>query len=227
MPWGLVAFGFPGAEAATRLADRLAALAAPCAFSSIVLIGRETEGVQLRAAAVVAPDAAMLAGDAALGLDGADVIRYDDAPRGIGRRIAVRDGRLAAVRLCGEGAATAAAAWLRDWMLGGEPVERIRRALLAPTSTAPVRTMAASRVVCIVLGVSERAIRDARPAPPPASDDALRVLQSRGLRHELRLLHTRSEAVARRHCAKRRRHELRGDDQAGGTRTRRRAARDP
>ena len=64
-------------------------------------------------------------------------------------------------------------------MLGGQPVERIRRALLAPTSTAPVRTLAASRVVCNCLGVSERAIRDALPALPPAPDDALRVLQSR------------------------------------------------
>jgi assimilatory nitrate reductase catalytic subunit len=180
LPWRLVAFGFPGAGAATRLADRLAALSATLPFSSIVLIGRDAEGVQLRAAAAAPPDAATLAAlDAALGLDGSDAIRYDDAPRGIGRRIAVRDGRLAAVRLCGDAAATAAEAWLRDWMLRGEPVTQIRRALLAPTGAAPVRTVAASRIVCNCLNVSERTIRGALPALPHSPGDALRALQVR------------------------------------------------
>jgi assimilatory nitrate reductase catalytic subunit len=180
LPWRLVAFGFPGAGAATRLADRLAALSRACAFSSIVLIGRDAEGVQLRAAAAAAPDLATLAAlDAALGLDAPDVIRYDDAPRGVGRRIAVRAGRLAAARLSGDAGAIAAEAWLRDWMLAGEPVDRIRRALLAPTSAAPHRTPAASRVVCNCLNVSERAICEALAALPAASGDALRALQAR------------------------------------------------
>ncbi len=133
----------------------------------------------LRAAAAEVPDAAMLAAiDAAFGLDAADAIRYDDAPRGVGRRIVIRGGRLDAVRLSGAGAATAAEAWLRDWMLGGESVDRIRRALLAPTAAAPVPAATASRVVCNCLGVSERAIRDALPMLPASPADALAALQA-------------------------------------------------
>jgi assimilatory nitrate reductase catalytic subunit len=180
LPWRLVAFGFPGEGAATRLADRLAALSGAFAFSSIVLIGRDAEGVQLRAASAAMPDAATLAAlDAALELDAADVIRYDDAPRGVGRRIAVHAGRLAAVRLSGDAKAVSAEGWLRDWMLAGEPVDRIRRALLAPTGAAPACTAAASRVVCNCLNVTERAIHDALPSLPHAPGDGLRALQAR------------------------------------------------
>ena len=180
LPWRLVAFGLPGGGVATRLADRLAAIAGDCAFSCTVLIGRDAEGVQLRAAAASPPDAATLTAiDAALGLDAADVIRYDDAPRRIGRRIAVRGGRLVAVRLSGDIAAVAAECWLRDWLLRGEPVDRIRRALLAPTGAAPVGGARSGRVVCNCLNVTERAIRDALPTLPSAPADALRALQAR------------------------------------------------
>ncbi len=180
LPWRVVAFGFPGTGAATRLADRLAALAGAFAYASVVLIGRDAEGVLLRAAAAQAASTDLLAAlDAALGLDAPDVIRYDDAPRGIGRRIAVRDGRLAAVRLGGDATAVAAEAWLREWMLRGEPVERIRRALLAPTGAAPVRTAAAGRVVCSCLGVSEAAVRNLLPELPPSPGEALRAVQAR------------------------------------------------
>jgi assimilatory nitrate reductase catalytic subunit len=180
LPWRLVAFGFPTQGSASALADRLAACARALPFSATVLIGRTAEGVQLRVAAEAAPEREVIAAiDAALGLDHPGVIRYDDAPRGVGRRTDVRDARLRAVRLSGSEAATAPAGWLREWLLRGDPVDRIRRALLAPTGSAPLATEAPSRVVCNCLDVTERAIVAELPALPAASGEALAALQAR------------------------------------------------
>jgi assimilatory nitrate reductase catalytic subunit len=64
-------------------------------------------------------------------------------------------GRLAAVRLSGD---VAAEAWLRDWLIAGEDVARMRSQLLMPTAAAPSGYRSRGRIVCNCHGVAEHDI---------------------------------------------------------------------
>jgi assimilatory nitrate reductase catalytic subunit len=177
LPWRLVAF----AELdAVRALDALQALQSEVAFASAVLIGRKREGVLFRAAHDLAPPAEWLAAlDQLLGLDGDDVLRYEDARRGHSRRVRISDELLRGVRLSGDAGAVTSAEWLREWLVGGQSIERIRRLLLLPASQAPAGFMPAGRVLCQCFGVSERDIVSelARTEGEPAQ--RLRTVQSR------------------------------------------------
>lgn len=154
LPWKLVAFGFPENDAdLIALRDGVRARAGALDYASVVLIGGERAGVFLRAASAQPLDAALLADlDRVFGLAGADAVRYDDPKRAIGRRVRVVAGRLVAVRLSGD---VAAESWLRDWLVAGEDVARMRSLLLVPTATAPSGYRSRGRIVCNCHGVAE------------------------------------------------------------------------
>ncbi len=73
------------------------------AYASLAPTGREQRpALLIKAAAEAAPDAALLAAiDALLGVDTGPVMAYDDARRGVGKRVRFADGRIVAVRLAG------------------------------------------------------------------------------------------------------------------------------
>jgi assimilatory nitrate reductase catalytic subunit len=154
LPWKLVAFGFPENNAELiALRNDVRARASALDYASVVLIGGERAGVFLRAACALPVDAVWLAElDRVFGLADADAARYDDPKRAIGRRVRVVAGRLAAVRLSGD---VAAEAWLRDWLVAGEDVARIRSQLLVPTATAPSGYRSRGRIVCNCHDVAE------------------------------------------------------------------------
>ena len=85
----------------------------------------------------------------------ANVLRYDDPTRAIGRRVRLTDGRLRAVRLSGD---VAGEAWLREWLVAGEDVSAMRTALMVPTARPPSGFRARGRIVCSCHGVAERDI---------------------------------------------------------------------
>ena len=184
LSWRLVAVARPIHGSAIALADRLSPLMQKFAFASVVLTGRDREAVLFRVAANHAPDDVELNElDRLLGLQGADIIRYDDPKRAIGRRMALSDDALVALRLSGSVGngfdPTAAQVWLRDWLVRGAPVTAIRRYLLAPTAAAPAGYSARGQIVCNCFDVSATEI-DATLAelsgPPEAR---LAALQSR------------------------------------------------
>jgi assimilatory nitrate reductase catalytic subunit len=145
-------------------------------FASVTLIGRDRPGVLFRAAAATPVDSKLLARiDAAFGLDADGVARYDDAMRGIGRCVRVVDDRLDAVRLSGD---TTAEAWLRDWLVTGQDVTRLRTALLLPSAQPPNGFTPRGRVVCACLGVSENQLRASFAATSGSPGSALRDVQS-------------------------------------------------
>ena len=113
--------------------------------------------------------------DSAFLLDGDDVARYDDAKRGIGRRIRVIGDRLAAVRLAGD---TAAEAWLREWLLAGWDVATLRRALLMPTADAPRGFAPRGRCVCTCFDIAEGELRTRFAVAVGNADAALREVQT-------------------------------------------------
>jgi assimilatory nitrate reductase catalytic subunit len=113
--------------------------------------------------------------DAAFRLDAADAVaRYDDAKRGIGRRVRVDAGQLVAVRLSGD---TAAESWLRDWLLAGQDVAMLRSALLMPTAKAPQGFAPRGRVVCTCFDIAENQLRTCLAAARGTADTALREVQ--------------------------------------------------
>lgn len=160
LPWRLAAFGYAALGSAASLLDALAPLLREFAFASAALIGNEVEeGVLLRVADVRAPAASMIEDiDRRFGLAHADVLRYDDARLGVGRRVAIQHGRLRGVRLSGDTTQLAAEGWLREWLIAGESVNAIRRFLLAPTAQAPAGFAPSGRIVCSCFNVSQSRI---------------------------------------------------------------------
>lgn len=163
LPWTLVAIATlsacgvadPGAalEAVRSLGERFD-------FFSCGLFGLEQQGVVLRAACASAPaEEVLLAVDLAIGLHGAaDVMRYDDSRRTIGRRIRIQDDGIVALRLSGD---TTAQRWLKEWIEAGNAVGPLGACLLAPTAEPPEGFSTRGRMICNCLRISEREIRSA------------------------------------------------------------------
>jgi len=160
----LVMFGFAPDGDALSLFDRARAHCDDFGYASCTLIGRDPAGVFVHAAAAqaIAPEA-IAELDRLFGLDGEAVLRYDDARRGVSRRLRVNDGVLAAVRLVGD---TQAGAWLKDWLLREEPVAALGRFLLASTAAAPAGFAARGTIVCNCCDVATGEIADFLGALP-------------------------------------------------------------
>ena len=162
LPWRLLAFGTGSGRSAIATLDALAPLLDECTAASATLIGSAPDGWLVRVASDAMFDAGWLARfDTACALDGPAVIRYDDARRHLGRRIAIDLGRLQAVRLSGDMAAIAPGDWLRDWLVRGEAVDAVRRLLAAPGAQAPAGYSApgaGAAIVCTCWQVDASAI---------------------------------------------------------------------
>jgi assimilatory nitrate reductase catalytic subunit len=162
LPWRLIAVGTSRLHSPHVIAEKLREHMRTFAFASVTLVGDKTCSIQLRAAGRGAPDAAQLAAiDTLLELDGTNVIRYDDARRAIGRRIAITDTRLCAFRLAGPIESCVAGEWMRDVLVRGEDITPIRRALAAPSATPPHGTIITAKTVCSCFGVDARRIETA------------------------------------------------------------------
>ena len=160
LAWRCVAFVEVDEARVDGLAAALYAMQDGVAFLSTVPAGKDRTGLLVRAANEGAPDDAWTAAlDALLGLDAGSVLRYDDPRRGHARRVIVREGRIEGGRISGAIDVVAAAEWVRDWMLAGEPVAAVRRFLLAPGGKpADISAPPASRVVCNCFAMTEARI---------------------------------------------------------------------
>jgi assimilatory nitrate reductase catalytic subunit len=163
LPYRLTAFGYPTDGDALSLLERLQSIQEAFEFFSATLIGRDEDGVLLRAASSEkAPTEILTQIDAAFGLDQVQTIRYDDARKNVGRRVLLRQqtqgASLAAVRLSGELTDVAAEPWLRDWLTRNELVEPIRRLLMLPSATPPNGYVEQGKVICSCWNVTQTAI---------------------------------------------------------------------
>ncbi|MGL4316510.1 MAG: molybdopterin-dependent oxidoreductase [Pseudomonas sp.] len=126
------------------------------AYASLTLAGRERPALQIKAASVEPPPAALLAQiDALLGIDAGPVLAYDDPQRAVGKRVRIEDGRITSIRLAGE---TAARDWLKGLWSDGKAEADLRRWLLAPLATPPGGGMKASKTLCNCMNVSQDAV---------------------------------------------------------------------
>ena len=157
LPWQFIAMaiGEPeeSATALARLADLRKHLSA-FEYAAVGLFGHSQENVILRAAASIPLSDGFVAQiDRILGLGDADkVLSYQDKRRNNGRKLRIKDGKLAAVRLSGDAAAKD---WLRDWLALGTPVSHLTRVLLAPGAKPPLGFVPRGRVICNCLNISE------------------------------------------------------------------------
>jgi assimilatory nitrate reductase catalytic subunit len=178
LPWRFLVFGWAAPSEVLRLQAALRPYMKRFAYASCTLFGRERTGVLFRAADDYPAEPALVAEiEARFGIEGAQVLRYDDRRRGNARHIRLAEGRLEAVSLAGD---IAAENWLREYLDSGQPVAALGRLLLSPSSTAPQGFKARGRVVCNCHNVAESEIVEALSAQ--ASDtpqDALCSLQQR------------------------------------------------
>jgi assimilatory nitrate reductase catalytic subunit len=126
-------------------------------YANCGLFGRDNNMLIFRAAHQEPPKLEIIAElDALLGMvEDAPLLNYDDAKRGIHKRILVEDGQVTGVRLIGE---TLAADWLKQVMLEGKFTDELRRWALAPLSTPPTGQKNRGKIICSCFDVSENEI---------------------------------------------------------------------
>ncbi len=151
LPWQMVAMrrcDEPG-----RLA-RIRELLASFEYASCGLYGRNPGIVVLRAAHPQAPAQSVIERiDVLLDMaDDSQTICYQDARRGISKRVMVENGEVIGLRLLGE---TLASGWLRDVMVQGKLTDEMRRWAMAPVIAPPSGGKSRGRIVCNCLDVSE------------------------------------------------------------------------
>jgi assimilatory nitrate reductase catalytic subunit len=145
LAWGLVAFGPAGFEEIAPFMH-----AAPFACRTLL-----RQGVRLQLAFKESPGMELVqAIDRAFGLADA-ALRYDDARRAVGRRIALDGDTIRGVRLSGD---LRSEPWLREQFERGAPVGELRRYLLLPVDAPPGVPAPRGRTVCNCFDVSEKDI---------------------------------------------------------------------
>ena len=145
--------------------DKIRSLLTNFEYATCGLFGRQTEQhigmLILRAAHSEAPNYVLIDQiDQILGMtDGMPLLNYQDAKRGISKRILVDSDsgipEVAGVRLVGE---TLATDWLKEVMASGEFTAELRRWALAPLSMPPVGQRRRGKIVCNCFDVAENEI---------------------------------------------------------------------
>ncbi|MES2091988.1 MAG: molybdopterin dinucleotide binding domain-containing protein, partial [Pseudomonadota bacterium] len=184
LPWRLLAVAWLPQEQALSVREALKPLMSAFAFTSCVPFGREPHehgqvGVLFRAAALEpASDSVIHRIETLLGIDGLDVLRYQDRKRG--QRRAMRMARsaeglkLQAFVLAGD---ISAEAWIRPLLQDELAADAYGRALLSPGSTPPVAIQSKGRQVCTCFNVTEPAIVEGLSHCQGNTDERLASLQ--------------------------------------------------
>src|SRR5207249_2174269 len=124
-------FGYPADGDVHALHDRLRERLSMFPYASCTLIGRDPAAAMFHAAGEAPFAAEFLIGlDRLFGLDAEDVLCYDDARRGVGRRVRIRGDRVVAARFAGD---LGAASWLKDWLLQGRSAASLQASLKCGT----------------------------------------------------------------------------------------------
>jgi len=180
LPWTLLAMAWLPPESVHHARAQLVALMPQLAFATCVPFGRERTGLLFRAAHAQPPTEGLLCQvEAALGLDGRDILRYVDAKRGQRRAVnLVHDTgptRLEGFMLGGD---TRAQAWISTLLKEGLPAQQFGQALLAPGATPPMPVVSKGQQVCTCFNVTDVAIQAFLSTCDAAPSDRLGALQS-------------------------------------------------
>ncbi len=162
LPWRMVAVAWLSENEALAAREALKPLMSAFAFTSCVPFGREPHekgkvGVLFRAAALEAcSDSVYQQIESILGIDGIDVLHYQDRSRGQRRSMKLDrypDGlRLEAFVLAGD---ISAEAWIKPLLQDELLADAYGRALLSPGAQPPVAVESKGRQVCTCFNVTE------------------------------------------------------------------------
>ena len=165
LPWRMVAVAWLPADQVLAVREQLKPWMGAFGFTSCVPFGREPDakgqvGLLFRAACMepATPDAVRQL-EQLMGIQGMDVLRYDDPSRGQRRAIRLNrdaDGlRLRAFMLAGD---ISAEAWIKPLLQDEVLADAYGRALLNPGTEPPVATAPRGKQVCTCFNVTETAI---------------------------------------------------------------------
>ena len=123
-------------------------------YATAGLTGRDNTVLVFQAASEgPLPEALVLEMDVAFGLDDPLLtMNYQDARRGIWKKVRVDDGVITGARLSGE---TAARDWIKSLIAEGASAMEVRSWLLAPLSQPPAGKAGRGRTVCDCINVAE------------------------------------------------------------------------
>ena len=126
-------------------------------FASVSLAGRDNTVLVFETASEgPLPESLVQAMDAAFGLDDPLLtMNYQDARRGIWKKVRVDEGIITGARLSGE---TAARDWIKGLIAEGASAMEVRTWLLAPVEQAPEGKTGRGRIVCNCLNVASNDI---------------------------------------------------------------------
>jgi assimilatory nitrate reductase catalytic subunit len=126
-------------------------------YATVGLTGRDNTVLVFQAASVgPLPESLVQEMDAAFGLDDPLLtMNYQDARRGIWKKVRVENGVITGARLSGE---TVAQDWLKDLIAEGASAMEVRSWLLAPVALPPAGKTGRGHIVCNCLNVAEPAI---------------------------------------------------------------------
>ena len=156
LPWRFVIFGWIDQSEALNLQAALRPYMRRFSYASCTLFGRDKVGVLFRAGDDYAATPALITEiERRFGIDGPNVLRYDDKKRGNSRHILIRDEKLEAVSLAGD---SSAEHWLKEYLQNEQSIAKLGRLLLTPSTQAPQGFKARGRIVCNCFNVAEAEI---------------------------------------------------------------------
>ncbi len=184
LPWHYVVFGWVDEDKLLKLQSDLRPVMRRFAFASCTLFGRDKVGALFRAADDYAAEKNVIEEiESRFGIEGAQVLRYDDRKRGNSRHILVEDGKLKAVSLSGD---TSAEHWLKQYLEGEQSVASLGRLLLRPSDTPPQNFRARGRIVCNCFNVAETEIADVLMTQSATAGDITAEAALAGLQQKLK-----------------------------------------
>jgi assimilatory nitrate reductase catalytic subunit len=187
LPWQLVAMAWLPAGNALAVREAVALMAKQFAFFSCVPFGREGNdgdapgrvGVLLRLANEQAASPELIERlQSWFGVQGPDVLRYDDPARHQHRAMrlvkAGEQQRVDAFLMAGD---VRSASWVRPLLQDDQSVEALGARLLAPGPKAPGQMASRGKQVCTCFNVSETQILNVLPQCAGSADQRLAQLQ--------------------------------------------------
>jgi assimilatory nitrate reductase catalytic subunit len=180
LPWTLLALAWLPPESVHNARAQLVALMPQLAFATCVPFGRERTGLLFRAAHAQPPSEGLMCQvEAALGLNGQDILRYVDAKRGQRRAVKLVKNtgttQLGGFMLAGD---TRAQAWISTLLKESLPAQQFGQALLVPGATPPVPVASKGQQVCTCFNVTDVAIQQYLSTCDAAPPDRLAALQT-------------------------------------------------
>ncbi len=158
LPWRFVAFAWVEQSRVLALQAGLRPFMRRFSYASCTLFGRDRVGLLFRAGDDYAAAPELINEiESRFGIEGPNVLRYDDRKRGNARHILVEGGKLAAVSLSGDGSAEH---WLKEYLENEHSIAGLGRSLLTPSTKAPQGFKSRGRIVCNCFNVAETEITE-------------------------------------------------------------------